>query len=109
VAEEHEVLDFYHYVMKAIKKTPKQNFLLLLGDFNAKVGTGADGIVGPYSIDEANEVGDRLQDFVVSKICYWLVHGLNIIQGGCTPGSHQMGRQGTRLITLQCQKSEREV
>jgi len=62
-AEEHDVLGVYHSVMKAIKKTPKQNFLMMSGDFNAKVGKGADGVVGPYGIGEANEAGDRLRDF----------------------------------------------
>ena len=58
---------FYMDLQAAIAKVPKGDMLLVIGDFNARVGTDqhltSRYVVGPYAVDEINENGKHLVDF----------------------------------------------
>ena len=54
---------FYQQLDEAIQKVPKQDKLILLGDFNARVGTSSDlwhGIIGKHGIGQENSNGKLL-------------------------------------------------
>ena len=58
---------FYDQLQNVIDQTLKKNILVVQGDWNAKVGKDAcgnrQGICGPFSNDDTNERGIRLQVF----------------------------------------------
>ena len=44
--------------------TPKKDVILIIGDWNAKVGEGeVRGIVGNFGLGKRNEAGERLIEF----------------------------------------------
>ena len=63
-AEEEEMERFYDQVQTEIDNICKQDALILLGDWNAKVGKGREReVVGQYGLGNRNETGERLIDF----------------------------------------------
>ena len=56
---------FYETLQDTIDLTPSQDILVIMGDFNAKVGKGRtdDGSVGPHGLGNRNDRGDRLVQF----------------------------------------------
>ena len=64
-AEEEIAETFYEELERVIKKIPKGDITMMMGDFNAKVGrqyiTGP--AVGPYGLGEANDAGERFREF----------------------------------------------
>ena len=60
-----EILEaFYSDLDKALKEVKSRDYLIILGDFNAKIGEGRDGSsVGPFGLGDRNERGDRLLEF----------------------------------------------
>lgn len=63
-APDEEIEDFYNNLQETIEKVKKSDILIIMGDFNAKVGkeTAKEEkyIKGPYSIGQRNERGERL-------------------------------------------------
>ena len=59
--------NFYRYLQQTIDKVPKQDMLILMGDFNARINqqqiSATFRIIGPYTVDTMNENGERLADF----------------------------------------------
>jgi exonuclease III len=68
--EEDEVESFYEGIEQVIKKTPKKDILIIMGDWNAKVGPDSfeqwSGTVGKFGWGETNERGIRLLEFAQS-------------------------------------------
>lgn len=65
-ADDADMEEFYGTLQREINNSPKSDQLVVMGDFNAKVGTGQDAdlaVMGKYGIGERNERGDRLVDF----------------------------------------------
>ncbi|GFN73579.1 endonuclease-reverse transcriptase [Plakobranchus ocellatus] len=61
---DEEVEIFYETVKIAMKKLKSQDFKIVMGDVNAKVGSErTENIVGPFGIGEKNKRGDRLIKF----------------------------------------------
>jgi len=63
-----EMVDaFYTKLQSTIDNIPKDDMILIMGDFNARVGAQqhqtAHGIIGPNTVDKINENGRRLLDF----------------------------------------------
>ena len=52
---------------QAVKQVPKEDMLLVMGDFNAKVGrrepSAMSSAVGLYGLGETNETVEQLEDF----------------------------------------------
>lgn len=62
--EEEEVEEFYEEINKTLKTINKNEILITMGDFNAKIGKGREGEgVGPHGLGTRNERGDRLRVF----------------------------------------------
>ena len=66
-ADEDSIETFYKDLSGLLKKMPKHDIWMVIGDCNAKVGTERDssGVVGPYGLGELNERGERLKEFCV--------------------------------------------
>ena len=57
---------FYEQLHLTLASAPSRDMTLILGDFNACVGSRASqwrSVIGPYGSDEVNENGERLLDF----------------------------------------------
>ena len=58
---------FYQVLSQAVKQVPKGDMLLVMDDFNAKVGSrepfAMSSAVGLYGLGETNEAGGQLEDF----------------------------------------------
>ena len=65
--DDSEVDHFYQQLQETIDKTPKEDILVVQGDWNAKVGKDAQAdwreVCGPYCNVETNERGLRLLEF----------------------------------------------
>ena len=61
-AEEAE--QFYEDLQDLLELTPKKDALLIIGDWNAKVGSqDIPGVTGKFGLGEQNEAGQRLTEF----------------------------------------------
>ena len=66
-ATDEEMERFYQDLSQAVKQVPKRDMLLVMGDFNAKVGrrepSTMSSAVGLYGLGETNEASEQLEDF----------------------------------------------
>ena len=63
-AEEAEVEWFYEDLHDFLELTPKKDVLLIIGDWNAKVGSQeTPGVTGKFDLGVQNEAGQRLIEF----------------------------------------------
>ena len=63
-AEEAEVKLFYEDLQDLLELTPKKDVLLIIGDWNAKVGSQeTPGVTGKFGLGVQNEAGQRLTEF----------------------------------------------
>ena len=62
-----EIKDFYQQIQEVIVETPKENILVVQGDWNAKMGEDAQkdwkGTCSHYCNTETNERGLRMLEF----------------------------------------------
>uniref|UniRef100_A0A8D8Z4U1 Craniofacial development protein 2 n=1 Tax=Cacopsylla melanoneura TaxID=428564 RepID=A0A8D8Z4U1_9HEMI len=62
-SDEH-IQEFYNHIDTLIKNLPKHEMLVVMGDFNAKIGKGREGVhVGPHGLGERNERGETFNVF----------------------------------------------
>ena len=63
-AEEAEVDQFYEDLEDLLELTPKEDVLVITGDWNAKLESeDIPGVTGKFSLGEQNEAGQRLTEF----------------------------------------------
>ena len=63
-AEEAEVEQFYEDLQALLELTPKKSVLIIIGDWNAKVGSQeTPGVTGKFGLGMQNEAGQRLIEF----------------------------------------------
>ena len=63
-AEEAEVEQFYEDLQDRLELTPKKDVLLIIGDWNAKVGSQeTPGVTGKFGLGVHNEAGQRIIEF----------------------------------------------
>ena len=63
-AEEAEVEQFYEDLQDLLALTPKKDVLIIIGDWNAKVGSQEiPGVTGKFGLVVQNEAGQRLTEF----------------------------------------------
>lgn len=100
---QEEAEEFYDTVKNAIDGTPTRDMLVLMGDFNAKIGEGAEprenATIGQFGLGKRNERGESLASFAAENelvICNTLFkqHKCRLIHGQL-----QTERHSTRLIT----------
>ena len=63
---EEETEKFYADMQEALCEVPKRDMVLIMGDFNARVGCDDNtwkGVIGRHGPNEKNENGERLLDF----------------------------------------------
>ena len=59
--------DFYNQLQSVLASIPPTDMVIVLGDFNARVGTDTDTwytVLGPHGVGNINGNGQRLLDFV---------------------------------------------
>ena len=63
-SEEAEVELFYEDLQDLLELAPKKGVLLIIGDWNAKVGSQeTPGVTGKFDLGIQNEAGQRLIEF----------------------------------------------
>ena len=63
-AEEAEVERFYEDLQDLLELTPKKDVLIIIGDWNAKVGSREiTRVTGKFGLGVQNEAGQRLIEF----------------------------------------------
>lgn len=63
-AEEDIVNEFYESVQQEVDKVSSYDLLVVMGDWNAKIGAAAElPVVGKYGLGKRNEAGDRMVEF----------------------------------------------
>ena len=63
-AEEAEVEWFYEDLQDLLELKPQKDVLLIIGDWNAKVGSQETaGVIGTFGLGVQNEAGQRLTEF----------------------------------------------
>ena len=63
-SEEAEVEWFYEDIQDLLELAPEKNVLLIIGDWNAKVGSQeTPGVIGKFGLGVQNEAGQRLIEF----------------------------------------------
>ena len=60
-ADEQEKENFYTCLQQVYQRVPKQDIVLLSGDFNAKISTGT--AIGKHALGSQNDNGERLVQF----------------------------------------------
>ena len=71
-AKEAKVEQFYEDLQDFLKPTPKEDVLFIIGDWNAKVGSQENfllGVTGKFGLGVQNEAGQRLIEF--AKRMHW--------------------------------------
>jgi len=67
-ANDMEMDEFYSSLQDVISNVPKTDLIIMMGDFNAKVGNqyyDSNGSVGKFGYGQRNERGDRLVQFCI--------------------------------------------
>uniref|UniRef100_A0A8D8Q762 Craniofacial development protein 2 n=1 Tax=Cacopsylla melanoneura TaxID=428564 RepID=A0A8D8Q762_9HEMI len=65
---DEEVQLMYDQIQNILKKLPKHELNIVMGDFNAKVGKGRDGThIGSHGLGERNDRGDILSTFAAEN------------------------------------------
>ena len=63
-AEEAEIEWFYEDLQDLLELTPKKDFLFIIGDWNARVGSQEIlGLTGKFGLGVQNEAGQKLTEF----------------------------------------------
>ena len=65
-ADEEKKDDFYHQLQTVLDRQGAKDITILMGDFNAKIGsdnTGYEEVMGAHGLGEMNENGERFADF----------------------------------------------
>ena len=82
-----------------LELTPKKDVLLIIGDWNAKVGSQETlGVTGKFGIGVQNEAGQRLIEFRQENALVIATPSSNNTREDSTQGHHQMVNTEIRLI-----------
>ncbi len=69
-SKEEDKDEFYNRLMTIIQNRPRRNILILMGDFNAKIGSdnrGYEECMGQQGLGEMNENGERFADLCATN------------------------------------------
>ena len=60
--------EFWNELTRCVDGLSTRNYVVVLGDLNARVGDGElEGVVGKYGVSGENESGERLLDMCVEQ------------------------------------------
>ena len=98
--KEADVEQFYENLQDLLEQTPKKDVLLIIGDWNARVGSQEKPeVTGKFGLGVQNEAGQRLIEFCQENT---LVIANTLFQQHkrtlYTHGHHQMVNTKSRLI-----------
>ena len=72
-SSEEDIDSFYDQLQQTITTTPSKDILIIMGDFNAKVGSDWEswnGTLGKFGLGESNDRGERLLNFcALNNLC----------------------------------------
>ena len=98
-AKEAEVEWFYEDLQDLLELTAKKYVLLIIGDWNAKVGSQEiPGVTGKFGLRVQNEEGQRLIEFCQENALVIAYTSSNNTRENSTHGNHQMVNTEIRLI-----------
>lgn len=87
---EDQVEEFYAQLNNIMKNTKKHETTIIMGHFNAKVGTGSeDDLVGQFRLGARNERGNRLVQSAEKKSLLLLLPFIKYHQDACILGNLQ--------------------
>ena len=68
-ASDKEIEEFYEAIQGVFDSVPKRDIIILLGDWNAKIGKSSvkTANIGTFGLGERNERGDRLEEFCITN------------------------------------------
>ena len=67
-AEESGHEAFYETLQETLNSVPRRDIVVVMGDFNAKVGKGeGDQFIGRHGVGTRNEAGDRMHEFCAAN------------------------------------------
>ncbi|KAL3877277.1 hypothetical protein ACJMK2_035009 [Sinanodonta woodiana] len=69
-SEEEEKDDFYDRLLTIIQDRPQRNIIIVMGDFNAKIGSdnrGYEEIMGQHGLGEINDNGERFANLCATS------------------------------------------
>ena len=69
-SSDDEINSFYNDLQITLNSIPKKDYVIILGDFNAKIGTYQPlwkDTVGKFGIGNINECGERLLQFCIAN------------------------------------------
>ena len=71
-AADADMDNFYSQLQDVLDKLPKKDYLIVMGDFNAKIGKGIQleeesNVIGNYGLGERNERGNLLVEFCIGN------------------------------------------
>ena len=80
--DDSEINHFYSMLNDTMKQVPKKDILMIMGDWNAKVGSdnsGYEDIMGRYGYfyGERNDRGDMLLEFALTMIYTFVTPDFN--------------------------------
>src|SRR6218665_2199492 len=67
---EEDLEDFYNNLTETVEEVPKQEILIVMGDWNAKIGTensGWEKVMGKFGYGARNERGEKLLEFATDQ------------------------------------------
>ena len=68
-----EIEDFYEELRQEIQRINNRDLLIVMGDFNSKIGSDNDGfqdMMGPFGLGQRNERGEKLLEFCQQNELY---------------------------------------
>ena len=93
-AEEAEVEWFYQDLQDLLELTSQKDFLFIIGDWNAKVGSQEmPGVTGIFGLGVQNEAGQRLTEFCQENVLQ--TPTANAVQTQQTPPSNNTREDST--------------
>jgi len=111
-ATQDEIDEFYDSVKQAVDKVPASDMLVLMGDFNAKIGEGfeigEEDIIGSFGLGVRNERGESLVSFATENeliVCNtWFKQHKRRLYTWTAPDGKTL-----RLIISWCEKVQEQV
>ena len=98
-AEKAEIEQFYEDLQDLLELTPKKDVLLIIWDWNAKVGSQeTPGVTGKFGLGVRNETGRRLIRVLPRECSGHIKHPLPTTQETTPHGHHHMANTEIRLI-----------